>query len=98
MVKNVPIVPSAVAGSLAESKFAPSWREYRPEIIDQEKVNPLVVLFCPDGAVTIEERKTEVNFDLCKGCGICAAESGGIKMVPEYAGPKGIYGVKGVKK
>ncbi len=32
-------------------------------------------LFCPDVAITqLEERKFEVDYDYCKGCGVCAEE------------------------
>ena len=42
---------------------------------------------CPDNAITKlgPGRRFEVNYDYCKGCGMCAAECpcGAIKMVPE---------------
>jgi 2-oxoacid:acceptor oxidoreductase delta subunit (pyruvate/2-ketoisovalerate family) len=42
---------------------------------------------CPDNAVVKlgPGRRFEVNYDYCKGCGLCAAECpcGAIKMVPE---------------
>jgi len=98
MAKELPVVPTAVPGSLAEISAAPSWREYRPEVCEQEKVDPEVVLFCPDGAISSENGTTEVNLAICKGCGICAAESDGIVMVPEYTGTIGVFGVKEGKK
>lgn len=94
MAKELPVVPTAVPGSLAEISAAPSWREYRPEVREPEKVNPEVILFCPDGAISYENGITEVNLAICKGCGICAAESEGIVMVPEYTGVVGVFGVK----
>jgi pyruvate ferredoxin oxidoreductase delta subunit len=94
MIKELPIVPTADPGSQAEISAAPSWREYRPEIRELEKVNPLVILFCPDGALFHEDGILAVNLSVCKGCGICAVESDGIVMIPEYTGVLGIFGVK----
>jgi Pyruvate/2-oxoacid:ferredoxin oxidoreductase delta subunit len=94
MAKELPVVPTAAPGSLAEISAAPSWREYRPEVHEPTKVNPIIVLFCPDGAITSESGKTDINLGICKGCGICAVESEGIVMVPEYIGVKGVFGVK----
>jgi pyruvate ferredoxin oxidoreductase delta subunit len=32
-------------------------------------------LYCPDNAIIIEKEKVEgINFDYCKGCGICIRE------------------------
>jgi len=32
-------------------------------------------VFCPDNAIIIENQKvTRINYDYCKGCGICANE------------------------
>lgn len=90
MVKVLPVVPSAVSGSLTESPVAPSWREYRPYIVEPGKVNPLISLFCPEGAVSLENETVSINLKFCKGCGICAVESEGIVMVPEYTGAKGV--------
>jgi len=98
MAKNLPVVPTAVAGGAAEVSTASSWRELRPEIRAQEKVNPEVILFCPDGAISYGVDRAAVNLHLCKGCGICAVESDGIVMVAEYTGAFGVFGVKEVNK
>ncbi len=98
MAKELPVVPTAAPGSLVEISAAPSWREYRPEVREQDKVNPEVILFCPDGAISIKNGSTEFNLAICKGCGICAVESDGIVMVSEYTGSFGVFGVKEGKK
>ncbi|RJS87657.1 4Fe-4S dicluster domain-containing protein [Candidatus Bathyarchaeota archaeon] len=51
------------------------WRAFRP-IIDEEKcINCLLCwIYCPDGAVIREEKKVSINYEYCKGCGICANE------------------------
>lgn len=94
MAKELPIVPTANPGSLAEISAAPSWREYRPVIREPEKVNQVVIHFCPDGAISNKNGTIEIDLRICKGCGICAAESEGIEMVPEYTGVYGVFGVK----
>lgn len=90
-VKNLPIVPSGDPGALAEASNAAIQRIYRPNITDKAKLNPMVLLYCPDGALSQGESGLVINYKLCKGCGICAKESDGIEMVPEYTGPKGIF-------
>jgi pyruvate ferredoxin oxidoreductase delta subunit len=80
-----------------EIPTAASWRVYRPEVTDQAKIDPRVILFCPDGALALEEGYLQINLKYCKGCGICAKESEGINMVPEYSGPQGILQAKGAK-
>ena len=53
-----------------------SWRNVRP-IIDFEKCNKKCYLcyeFCPDSAVRKTEDGPNINYDYCKGCGICAHE------------------------
>lgn len=98
MAKELPVVPTAVPGSLIEISAAPSWREYRPEVRESQKVNREVLLFCPDGAISVDQEAVVIDLRICKGCGICAAESDGIVMVPEYTGVPGVFGVKEVKK
>lgn len=90
-LKSLPIVPSGDPGALAEAANAGLQRINRPEITEPEKVNPVVILYCPDGALSMDESGIVINYKLCKGCGICAKESEGIVMVPEYTGPKGIF-------
>jgi 2-oxoacid:acceptor oxidoreductase delta subunit (pyruvate/2-ketoisovalerate family) len=32
-------------------------------------------MYCPDGAIIVEDEKIkEINYDYCKGCGICQNE------------------------
>jgi len=90
-LKNTPVVPSGEPGALAEIANNRVQRIYRPEITDQTKIDPVVLLFCPDGAISRSESGFVISYELCKGCGICAKESQGIAMVPEYTGPKGIF-------
>ncbi len=75
-----------------------SWRTLRP-VIDQERCIRCAIcwMYCPDAAIielkqeytTKAGRKYDktyvVNYDYCKGCGICANECPvkAIKMEPE---------------
>lgn len=54
------------------------WRSFRP-IIDHDKCVTCLQchIYCPDGSIDVEwengeAKKVEVNYDYCKGCGICA--------------------------
>jgi len=62
------------------------WRAFRP-VVDREKcVNCLICwICCPDAAIVRKEKWVEVNYDYCKGCGICAKEcpKEAIKMTEE---------------
>lgn len=64
-----------------------SWRTFKP-IIDQEKCTRCRIcwVYCPEGSILELEKPYvtgkgkkfnityEINYDYCKGCGICAAE------------------------
>ncbi|HVJ48962.1 2-oxoacid:ferredoxin oxidoreductase subunit alpha [Desulfitobacterium sp.] len=91
VAKNLPTVPSGDPGALAKAANGAIQRINRPEITDPARVNPIVLLYCPDGALSLDEKGIAISYKLCKGCGICAKESEGIAMVPEYTGPKGVF-------
>ena len=53
-----------------------SWRSMRP-LHDAEKcINCMrCFMLCPDSAIIVQDGKvTGMDYDHCKGCGICAAE------------------------
>lgn len=52
-----------------------NWRVFYP-VIDMKncKMCLLCWVFCPDGAIKQEEGKLSIDYDYCKGCGICAHE------------------------
>ncbi len=63
------------------------WRLERP-IIDNEKCIKCLICWidCPEGTITRKDDDTvEVNYEYCKGCGICANEcpTKAIKMQKE---------------
>lgn len=50
-----------------------SWRSIKP-IVHIEKCNGCkqCYLYCPDGVISIKDRKAVIDYDFCKGCGICS--------------------------
>jgi pyruvate ferredoxin oxidoreductase delta subunit len=52
------------------------WRTFRP-VRDEEKCSQCLIcyVFCPDSSIQAKGDKiTGVDYDFCKGCGICAEE------------------------
>ncbi len=60
-----------------------SWRIFKP-VKDDERCNECLLcwIYCPEACMT---KKLEINYDYCKGCGICAVECprNAIQMVKE---------------
>lgn len=93
MAKNLPVVPTAKAGSMAEAPNGITWRIRYPVILETCSMCLDCTLFCPDGALAQQEDKIDLKLNLCKGCGICANEckENAIQMIPEYSGVQGIF-------
>jgi len=51
------------------------WRTYKP-VIDSDKCVLCMRCFlvCPDGVIDKSGEKLEIDYDFCKGCGVCAYE------------------------
>ncbi len=60
-----------------------SWRVFIP-VLDGERCNKCLLcwIYCPEACINKDIR---INYDYCKGCGICAEECprGAISMVKE---------------
>ncbi len=52
------------------------WRTFRPEVRLDDCVGCLrCYLVCPDGVISkTEDGKVQIDYDFCKGCGVCAHE------------------------
>lgn len=62
------------------------WRNIRP-VVNHEKCTGCMqcYLYCPDGVISIENKKAVVDYKFCKGCGICSkiCRTGAIEMEAE---------------
>jgi pyruvate ferredoxin oxidoreductase delta subunit len=74
-------VGGLVEAGTAENFHTGSWRSYRPVWNKDKCIHCLTCwISCPDSAIKIapDEKKTTVitgiDYDFCKGCGICAKE------------------------
>ena len=49
------------------------WRSVRPVISSEKCVGcEQCYLYCPDGVISVRDGKAVIDYDFCKGCGICA--------------------------
>jgi len=62
------------------------WRTFRP-VVNLEKCTGCYkcYLLCPDGVIFKKDKKVAIDFDFCKGCGLCSYEcpARAIAMVKE---------------
>jgi pyruvate ferredoxin oxidoreductase delta subunit len=70
---DYPQGPTFVAGHLTEGNAG--MRTFRPEIDNKKCVKCLrCFMLCPDGAIDKSGSVLEIDYNFCKGCGICASE------------------------
>ena len=51
------------------------WRTFKPVINYDKCVNCLrCFLVCPDGVIDKSGERLEIDYDYCKGCGVCEHE------------------------
>ena len=64
------------AGNSLKNFTAIFRRGEKPEFNETTCIHCFVCwVFCPDNAITVENEKvTGINYDYCKGCGICVNE------------------------
>lgn len=66
-------------GSTCDSNHITSinsgWRTFKP-VINQDKCTKCLRCFlvCPDGVIDKSGEQLEIDYDFCKGCGVCAYE------------------------
>jgi len=69
-LEDMPDSTSYEAGYLV-SKNA-GWRNLKPVIDESKCVGCLqCYLHCPDGVIFKKDKKVDIDYDFCKGCGIC---------------------------
>jgi len=83
-MQEIPFGATFESGHLVEGNAG--WRTFKPEV-DQEKCTLCLTcyLVCPDGVIFKKGDQLCIDYDFCKGCGICAHECkfDAIKMVKE---------------
>ena len=81
--KDIPF-PIAIPGNL--QTFNAGFRSFRP-VLDNTKCVGCMMCYvmCPDGSLYREGENLLIDYDYCKGCGICAQECKvkAIEMVSE---------------
>lgn len=80
--------PAIHAALTSELQPTGLWRTLRP-LIDYERCNRcwwVCSSFCPDGAISVEEGRPEIDYDHCKGCLVCLVQCPphAITAVPEH--------------
>ena len=82
--EDIPDATAFEAGYLVTENAG--WRNIRPVIDNTKCVGCLnCYLYCPDGVIFREGSKVNIDYDFCKGCGICSkiCKPGAIKMEAE---------------
>ncbi len=79
-------IPLATPGEGVSGKTG-LWKWVKP-VIDVSKCVRcfLCEIYCPDNTIVVDpEKGPSINYEYCKGCGVCAAvcSKGAIKMVKE---------------
>jgi len=63
-----------------------AWRNMRP-VWNTELCKPCdaCIKFCPDGVISMKDKKIYIDYIYCKGCGICSHECprNAIEMIEE---------------
>ena len=74
--KELPIGGLITEAGNAEEYIVGGWRTYRPVWIPENCIHCLFCwIYCPDSAIKVKDGKMMgIDYDHCKGCGICAVE------------------------
>lgn len=83
-LSEIPDTTAFEAGYLVTKNSG--WRNIRPVVDPVKCVGCLqCYLYCPDGVIYKENEKVAIDYDFCKGCGICkkVCRLGAIEMEAE---------------
>lgn len=73
--KSIPIGGILLEPGSAMKYKTGDWKALRPTVDQKKCTNCLLCwIYCPDAAINRLENFVNVNYDYCKGCGICANE------------------------
>jgi pyruvate ferredoxin oxidoreductase delta subunit len=71
--EEMPLGPGSAAGVLVDINSG--WRTFHPVIDVGKCTNCLRCwVLCPEGVIDKSSPQLEIDYDYCKGCGICAYE------------------------
>ncbi len=81
--REIPIGGTIPKGATALLNKTGDWRSKRPIYSSENCIQCMFCyVFCPDMAIMVENgQMVGINYDYCKGCGICANECPGKKGV-----------------
>lgn len=82
-LKEYPVGPTFQAGHLVEDNAG--WRTFKPVLTGKCVKCLQCFLLCPEGCIGKTETGIEIDYNFCKGCGICAkvCNPNAISMVKE---------------
>ena len=72
--KDIPL--GGVSWKPSEELKTGDWRGEVKPVVDNEKCKECLFcwIFCPDAAILWDGEKISIEYDYCKGCGICEKE------------------------
>ena len=91
--RDVPMAGNILEPGTSAEYRTGSWRSERPVWAAEKCTNcSRCWLFCPDMSIKLDDegKMTGIDYDYCKGCGLCASvcppKASAIEMVPERRG------------
>lgn len=75
-IENIEDLPCGTYGeAMLLTETMEGWRSQRPVINPERCVHcNLCYLVCPEGVIYKQDEKMVVDYNYCKGCGICSKE------------------------